>query len=63
MIAGDEDHLFTIEEQEATARPYGTSAVIFTGFGHDLMLEPGWEEPATYVADWLDEVSVSRPRH
>jgi pimeloyl-ACP methyl ester carboxylesterase len=50
VLGGGRDRVFTVREQRATARAYGTTAEVFDDAGHDLMLEPGWER----VADRID---------
>lgn len=36
-------------EVEATARVYGTTAQIFPGMAHDMMLEPQWQDVANAI--------------
>jgi alpha-beta hydrolase superfamily lysophospholipase len=40
------------------AKKYGADLRAYEGFAHMLLLEPGWEQVATDVADWL----VGAPR-
>ena len=47
--------LFTPEEIHSTAGTYGTSAEIFPGMAHDMMLESGWKAVADRILGWLDE--------
>ena len=47
--------IFTVAEQRSTARAYGTTAEVFDGMGHNLMVEPGWER----VADRIDTFARS----
>ncbi|MEZ5175538.1 MAG: alpha/beta fold hydrolase [Acidimicrobiia bacterium] len=53
VLGATEDALFSVAEIRATAKRYGTEAVLFDGMGHDMMLDAGWQEPAQVVADWL----------
>ena len=43
----------TPEEVRATARAYRTEPVFFSGMGHNVMLEPGWDRVARRIAEWL----------
>jgi len=58
VLGGGNDALFTVPEFEATARAYGSQAVIFDNMAHGLMVEPGWENVADTLADWLDAQGV-----
>ena len=50
VLAGGRDRTFTVREEQATARRYGTTAEVFPESGHNLMTEPGWER----VTDRID---------
>jgi alpha-beta hydrolase superfamily lysophospholipase len=41
------------DEIQKTARAYGTEAEFFSGMGHNMMLEPGWQSVAERIAGWL----------
>ena len=45
--------MFTVAEAQATARAYGTDAVIFPDMAHDMMLEPAWQQVADKIIGWL----------
>jgi pimeloyl-ACP methyl ester carboxylesterase len=53
VLGASEDGAVTPEEVRATARAYRTDPVFFSGMGHDMMLEPGWEAVARRIDDWL----------
>ncbi len=55
VLGGAADGIFYPHEIERTARAYGTTATIYPGLGHNLMLEPGWERVAGDIAAWLGE--------
>lgn len=55
LLGAEKDSIFTVEEMEKTAAAYGAEHKIFKGMAHDMMLEPGWEEVAAYMSDWLDK--------
>jgi pimeloyl-ACP methyl ester carboxylesterase len=47
------DQIFTSKQTRSVAEAYGTVPVRFREFGHDMMLEPGWEVVADTMMDWL----------
>jgi pimeloyl-ACP methyl ester carboxylesterase len=53
VLGAELDACFTPDEVRATARFYGTEAVIFPEMGHDMMLEPGWRSVAEHIDAWL----------
>jgi pimeloyl-ACP methyl ester carboxylesterase len=53
VLGADEDGAHTREEVMDTARAYGTDAEFFPDMGHDMMLEPGWEDVAERIDAWL----------
>jgi pimeloyl-ACP methyl ester carboxylesterase len=61
VLGGADDHLLPAREVVRTARTYGTTARLFRGMGHDLMLGPGNLDVLAVVLDWLDQRVVSRP--
>ena len=52
VLGGERDTIFPPPEVHATAKAYGTTAVMFDG-AHDLMLEPVWPEVAEHIVEWL----------
>lgn len=54
VIGAGNDAIFTPKEIHRTAEAYGTTATMFEGVGHDMMLDTRWEEPAACVTDLLD---------
>lgn len=55
VLGAEHDGLISVNEVRATARAYGTNAEIFSGMGHMMMLEPGWEAVAGRIQGWLGE--------
>lgn len=53
VLGAEHDAIFSPTEVRATAQAYGTEAIMFEGMGHDMMLEPGWMQPAEAIADWI----------
>lgn len=53
VLGAEDDGCFTVKEVRALARAYHTDAEIFSGMGHDMMLEPGWAAVAERIHSWL----------
>lgn len=54
VIGAGHDAIFSPDEVRRTAEAYGTTATVFDGIGHNMMLDTRWEEPAATVAEFLD---------
>jgi pimeloyl-ACP methyl ester carboxylesterase len=55
VLAAANDRVFSVAEEQATARAYGTEAIVFPDMAHDMMLEPNWQQVANCILDWLQE--------
>jgi pimeloyl-ACP methyl ester carboxylesterase len=55
VLGSPDDHVVPRRSLEAAARRYGGAPLLFPGMGHDLMLEPRWQEPIDAILDWLDK--------
>lgn len=55
VLAAANDRVFSVAEEQATARAYGTEAEIFPDMAHDMMLEPNWQQVADRILSWLQE--------
>ncbi len=55
VLAAANDRIFSVAEEQATARAYGTEAEIFPDMAHDMMLEPNWQHVADRILAWLQE--------
>ena len=53
VVAADEDRFVVPRVARALARKYGAELREVDGHGHLLLLEPGWEGPATVTEEWL----------
>ncbi|MFH1981865.1 MAG: alpha/beta fold hydrolase [Pseudomonadota bacterium] len=53
------DTIFTPDEVVATAEAYGTTAEIFPGMAHDMMLEGHWQKVADRIIAWLRQMNIS----
>jgi non-heme chloroperoxidase len=57
-VAGGQDRLIGVGSQRAMAKRYGISLQVFAAMGHMLPVEPGWQQIADTVCDFL---AVSLP--
>jgi len=61
ITAGGNDHQVPAGMNRANYKLYKSSPQArvdfkeFAGRSHTLIMEPGWEEVASYIADWLDK--------
>ena len=53
VLGGEDDGTLTNDEVHATARAYGTQATLFPRMGHNMMLEPRWQDVAEVICEWL----------
>jgi pimeloyl-ACP methyl ester carboxylesterase len=49
VIAAEQDHVFTVEEERMTATAYGAELVVIPEAAHDLMLDPAWPQAAEAI--------------
>ncbi len=54
LLSAADDRVFTVSEQQRTAKAYGTETVLYPNMAHDMMLERGWQSVADRILDWLD---------
>ena len=57
VVAGEDDRIFSVAQEEATAAAHGAEFVVVPDGSHDLMLDPDWELAAEAIADFLDRVT------
>ena len=53
VLGAENDRVFTVAEQKRTARAYNTTAILYPGMAHDMMLESGWRPVADQILSWL----------
>lgn len=53
VISGDRDRIVPPATAARTARLLGTRAHLYRGLGHNLLLEPGWEDVLGHVLSWI----------
>lgn len=68
FIAGEKDQIVPDKLNRKNAEAYKDAGSIaefkeFSGRGHFLCGQPGWEEIAGYVANWLDHHVLAVPAH
>lgn len=56
VAGGDDDHFIPLDRVRRVAERYGVPLDVAKGHGHMLVLEPGWEELAARVANWIAQV-------
>lgn len=55
VLSAENDRVFSVKEQQATAQAYGTKAEIFPNMAHDMMLESNWQQVADRIISWLEQ--------
>ncbi len=56
VLGATDDNLISTSEVKATAKAYNTQAEFFTGMGHAMMLDNGWQTVANRILNWLKEL-------
>lgn len=56
VLGGERDAFITQAAVELTARRYATTAEIFPGMPHAMMLDRDWEQVAKRMLDWFPQV-------
>ncbi len=56
-LGGEADGVYPPRVARAVARHYGGRCVLYPGMDHWIMDEPGWENPAQDIADWLNALA------
>ena len=58
VLGAKNDAIFEPHEIKATASKYKTTAVIFDGMAHDMMLEAEWRKVADRIIAWLQQENL-----
>lgn len=58
VLAAESDAIFTVAEEEATARAYGVDLHVVPDASHAFLLEPNWREGADPLLAWLDTLEA-----
>jgi pimeloyl-ACP methyl ester carboxylesterase len=53
VVTSDEDRFVPSRVAERVAEKYHAPVFMTRGHGHLMLREPGWEEAATFIADWI----------
>lgn len=53
VVTADDDRFVPPRVAERIAEKYHAPVFMARGHGHLMLCEPGWEEAATFVADWI----------
>lgn len=56
IVSGDDDQFVPLGVAQQLARRYDAPLHVARGHGHFLFAEPGWEEHAGVILDWIDEL-------
>ena len=65
VIGAIEDQLTPAKMARKIAQKYQAEYRVYSGFAHMLILEPGWEQIAKDIADWLEsaiQTGSKRPK-
>ena len=54
VIGGEMDNIFTVKEQEKTARKFNADLKIIKSAPHNLMLSSQWQEVADEILNWIN---------
>jgi alpha-beta hydrolase superfamily lysophospholipase len=49
VLCAENDTIFSLRDNEATARAYGTTPKMFENMAHDMMLEKEWQQVADHI--------------
>jgi len=55
FISADKDAVFTMQEEDRTAKRYNAKNLIIENQAHDLMLETAWKQVADGVNNWITQ--------
>lgn len=58
VLGTKDDVMVPPDEIKKAARIYNTEPVFFSGMGHDMMLDQGWQEVADRILNWLEELNL-----
>jgi hypothetical protein len=54
VVCGADDQFVVPRVSRAVARKYKATLREYDSFAHHIMSEPGWEEPADEIIEWMD---------
>ena len=53
VVGAEKDHIFTVDEQESTAKTYGAKSIMIKNEAHNLMVESSWKQTANVIDNWI----------
>lgn len=53
VISGENDFLFTPDEEKITAEKYDAKYILIRGQAHNLMMESAWKQVADIIDNWI----------
>lgn len=59
VFSGDQDRYVPLSRARRIASRYDAPLTVFSGRGHMMMQEPGWEEVANALATWLATIPAA----
>lgn len=57
VVAADNDRVFPLREEKATAKAYDAELVVIENTAHDMMLEKTWQQSADAIITWLEKIT------
>lgn len=58
VVAAEHDRLFSVAEEQATAKAYSADITVIPDMSHQVFLEPEWQGVADQVIAWLRKQGV-----
>ncbi len=59
VVASEHDRFIPMDTSRRVAAKYGARLHVAFGHGHFLLSEPGWEQQAAVILDWIDALPAS----
>ncbi|MEP6990204.1 MAG: alpha/beta fold hydrolase [bacterium] len=59
VVASEHDRFIPMGTSRRVAAKFGATLHVASGHGHFLLSEPGWEEQAAVILDWIDALPQS----
>ncbi len=57
VVAAENDRIFSLREEKATAKAYDAELVVIPNTAHDMMLEKTWRQSADAIISWLEKIA------
>lgn len=55
LISGEKNAVFTISEEDRTAKRYNTENLVIQNQAHNLMMESAWKQVADSIDNWITQ--------